>query len=174
MDCTRSRQIREIDPEPVTPVGHKRTLSRWLLLGEWQAHKVQAATAIISIALGVALGYAIHLINAAAFNEFSAAARSLSGQSDLQVRSAQSTFDESIYPLLARHNGVELANPVLEIDAALPGGDEERKRAPLKILGLDIFRASIMAPDLIGIPAEDKLFDILADDAIFLSWNGWR
>ena len=26
-----------------------------------------------------------------------------------------------------------------------------------------------MAPDLIGIPAEDKLFDILADDAIFLS-----
>ena len=94
---------------------------------------------------------------------------SLSGQSDLQVRSAQSTFDESIYPLLARHNGVELANPVLEIDAALPGGDEERKRAPLKILGLDIFRASVMAPDLIGIPAEDKLFDILADDAIFLS-----
>ena len=84
-------------------MGHKRTLSRWLLLGEWQAHKVQAATAIISIALGVALGYAIHLINAAAFNEFSAAARSLSGQSDLQVRSAQSTFDESIYPLLARH-----------------------------------------------------------------------
>ena len=150
-------------------MGHKRTLSRWLLLGEWQAHKVQAATAIISIALGVALGYAIHLLNAAAFNEFSAAARSLSGQSDLQVRSAQSTFDESIYPLLARHNGVELANPVLEIDAALPGGDEERKRAPLKILGLDIFRASVMAPDLIGIPAEDKLFDILADDAIFLS-----
>ena len=47
--------------------------------------------------------------------------------------------------------------------------DEERKRAPLKILGLDIFRASVMAPDLIGIPAEDKLFDILADDAIFLS-----
>ena len=58
---------------------------------------------------------------------------------------------------------------MLEIDAALPGGDEERKRAPLKILGLDIFRASVMAPDLIGIPAEDKLFDILADDAIFLS-----
>ena len=169
MGYTRSRQIWEIDPEPVAPVGHKRTLSRWLLLGEWQAHKVQAFTAIISIALGVALGYAIHLINAAAFNEFSAAARSLSGQSDLQVRSAQSTFDESIYPLLARRTDVELANPVLEIDAALPGGDEERKRAPLKILGLDIFRASVMAPDLIGIPAEDKLFDILADDAIFLS-----
>ncbi|PTR14799.1 putative ABC transport system permease protein [Nitrosospira sp. Nsp2] len=150
-------------------MGHERTLSRWLLSGEWQAHKVQAATAIISIALGVALGYAIHLINAAAFNEFSAAARSLSGESDLQVRSAQSTFDESIYPLLAQRNGVELANPVLEIDAALPGGDEERKRAPLKILGLDIFRASLMAPDLIGLPAEDKLFDILADDAIFLS-----
>lgn len=148
---------------------HSGPLSRWLLLGEWQAHKIQAATAIISIALGVALGFAIHLINAAAFNEFSAAARSLSGESDLQVRSSQPTFDESLYPVLAQRNGVELANPVLELDVALPINDDEQKRATLKILGLDIFRASAMAPGLIGIPAEDKLFDILADDAIFLS-----
>jgi putative ABC transport system permease protein len=140
-----------------------------LLLGEWQAHKIQAATAIISIALGVALGFAIHLINAAAFNEFSAAARSLSGESDLQVRASQATFDESLYPVLAQRNGVELANPVLELDVALPVNNDEQKRGTLKILGLDIFRASAMAPDLIGIPAEDKLFDILADDAIFLS-----
>ena len=46
---------------------------------------------------------------------------------------------------------------------------ETRGNATLKILGLDIFRAAIIAPDLIGIPAEDRLFDILADDAIFLS-----
>jgi putative ABC transport system permease protein len=138
-------------------------------LGEWKAHKIQVATAVVSIALGVALGFAIHLINAAAFNEFSAAARSLSGESDLQVRGPQPTFDESLYPILAERNGVELANPVLELDVALPGNDDEQKRATLKILGLDIFRASVMAPDLIGIPAEDKLFDILADDAIFLS-----
>jgi putative ABC transport system permease protein len=147
---------------------HSGTLSHWLLWGEWRAHRSQAIVAVIAIAIGVALGFAIHLINGAAFNEFSAAARSISGQSDLQVRGAQATFDESLFPVLAEHDGVELANPVLELDVAIPGNDEN-KGTTLKILGLDIFRASIMTPDLIGIPAEDKLFDILADDAIFLS-----
>jgi putative ABC transport system permease protein len=155
---------------------HSGALSRWLLWGELRAHRSQAAVAVTAIAIGVALGFAIHLINAAAFNEFSAAARSISGQSDLQVRGAQATFDESLFPVLAEHAGVELANPVLELDVAIPGNDEN-KGTTLKILGLDIFRASIMTPDLIGIPAEDELFDILADDAIFLSpaameWRG--
>ena len=144
-------------------------LSRWLLVGEWRAHLTQAIIAIIAIALGVGLGFAIHLINTAAFNEFSAAAKSLSGQSDLQVRGTQATFDESLYPALAKRNDIELANPVLELDVAIPGNLETRGNATLKILGLDIFRAADIAPDLIGIPAEDRLFDILADDAIFLS-----
>lgn len=145
------------------------TLSRWLLLGEWKAHLTQATVVITAIALGVALGFAIHLINSAAFNEFSAAAKSLSGQSDLQVRGTQVTFTESLYPALAEHSDVELANPVLELEVPIPGNPEKRKSATLKILGLDIFRAADIAPDLIGIPAEGRLFDILADDAIFLS-----
>jgi putative ABC transport system permease protein len=145
------------------------TLSRWLLLGEWKAHLAQAAVAVIAIALGVALGFAVHLINTAAFNEFSAAAKSLSGQSDLQVRGTQSTFGESLYPALAQRTEVEFANPVLELDVAVPINSDERRNTTLKIIGLDIFRAADIAPDLIGIPAEDQLFDILADDAIFLS-----
>ena len=145
------------------------TLARWLLSGEWKAHRIQAAVAIVAISLGVALGFAIHLINAAAFNEFSAAARSISGQSDLQVRSPRPTFDEALYRDLAQHPNVELVNPVLELDVAIPDKSDERRPATLKILGLDIFHASAMAPDLIGIPGEDKLFDVLADDAIFLS-----
>ena len=90
---------------------HSGALSRWLLWGEWRAHRSQAVVAVIAIAIGVALGFAIHLINAAAFNEFSAAARSISGQSDLQVRGAQATFDESLFPVLAERDGVELALP---------------------------------------------------------------
>ncbi len=144
-------------------------LSRWLLVGEWKAHLARATVAIIAIALGVALGFAIYLINTAAFNEFSAAAKSLSGQSDLQVRGAQATFDESLYPALAKRTDIEIASPVLELDVAIPGNPEIRRNATLKILGLDIFRAADIAPDLIGVPAEDRLFDILADDAIFLS-----
>ena len=139
-------------------------LSRWLLGGEWRAHPVRALVAIGAIALGVALGFAIHLINAAAFNEFSAAVKSLSGQSDLQVRGAQNYFDESVYPVLAQQAGVALANPVLELDVPVPG-----QKSALKILGIDVFRAAAIAPDLIGMPSEDKPFDSLADDAIFLS-----
>jgi putative ABC transport system permease protein len=153
----------------MTPSSGRNTLGLWLLAGEWRAHRLQITMAICAIALGVALGFAVHLINTAAFNEFSAAARSLSGQSDLQVRGAQATFDESLYPLLAQRSEVALAHPVLELDVAIPGNSGERKNATLKILGLDIFRAAGISPDVIGIPDEDRLFDMLEDDAIFLS-----
>jgi putative ABC transport system permease protein len=140
------------------------SLTRWLLLGEWRAHPLRALVAIAAIAVGVALGFAIHLINAAAYNEFSAAIKSLAGQSDLQVRAPQALFDEALYARLAERPEVALASPVLDIDAAVPG-----RREALKILGIDVFKASGIAPDLIGLPAEDRPYDTLADDAIFLS-----
>ncbi|MDP3841598.1 MAG: FtsX-like permease family protein [Oxalobacteraceae bacterium] len=149
-----------------------RLLTRWLLLGEWRAHPVRAAVAIGAIALGVALGFAIHLINAAAFNEFSAAVKSLSGLSDLQLRGVQPSFDERLYPQLAQREGVALASPVLELDATVlsaNNGGAAGARSTLKILGIDAFRAAQIAPDLTGVPAADKPFDTLSDDAIFLS-----
>jgi putative ABC transport system permease protein len=141
-----------------------RTLARWLLLGELRAHPVRALVAIAAIALGVALGYAVDLINGAAFNEFSAAARSLSGQSDLQLRGVQGTFDEAVYPQLAKRQGVAIASPVLELNVTLPG-----KTGALKVLGIDTFRAARITPDLIGMADSGSPFDTLADDAIFLS-----
>ncbi|MGF6754252.1 FtsX-like permease family protein [Paraburkholderia sp. GAS42] len=141
-----------------------RTLTRWLLAAEWRSHKGRALIAIATIALGVALGYAVQLINSAAFNEFSAATRSLSGEADLQVRSAQPTFEDSAWPPLATHAGVALASPVLELDVTVPD-----RNAPLKVLGIDVFRASRIAPDLTGVPDSQRPFDTLADDAIFLS-----
>jgi putative ABC transport system permease protein len=139
-------------------------LGRWLLGGEWRAHPIRAIVAIGAIALGVSLGFAIDLINTAAFNEFSAAVKSVSGQSDLQVRGTQSFFDESAYARIARRDDVDVASPALELDAVVPG-----EKNALKIIGIDVFRAASIAPDLIGVPAEDKTFDTIADDAIFLS-----
>ncbi|MBC7514420.1 MAG: ABC transporter permease [Herminiimonas sp.] len=141
-----------------------RLLSRWLLYGEWRAHPLRAVVAIAAIALGVALGFAIDLINGAAFNEFSAAVKSLSGQSDLQVRGVQSNFDENLYVRLRSTPGVALASPVVEIDAVVPG-----EKNALKVLGIDVFQAAQIAPDLIGVATDDRRFDTLADDAIFLS-----
>ncbi len=139
-------------------------LARWLLLGEWRAHPVRALLAIGAIAVGVALGYAVHLVNAAALNEFTAAVKTLSGQADIQVQGRESWFDEAIYPALASHDGVELASPVLLIDAAMP-----QRRGSLDIIGLDPLRAGFISPDLIGMPATEQPNAVLADDAIFLS-----
>ncbi|MTW12597.1 FtsX-like permease family protein [Pseudoduganella eburnea] len=139
-------------------------LTRWLAAGEWRSHPVRALTAIAAIAIGVAMGFAIHLVNAAALNEFSTAISSLSGQADIQVSGTEATFDESVYPTLARLPEVAVASPVLEFDASLPGA-----RQALKIIGLDVFRAGFITPDLIGAPEEDLPYDTLADDAIFLS-----
>lgn len=141
-----------------------RLLSRWLLTGEWRAYPLRALVAIAAIALGVALGFAVELINGVAFNEFSAAVKSLSGQSDLQVRGVQPTFDENVFARLQASPGVALASPVLEVEVIAPG-----EKIPLKVLGIDAFQASGIAPDLIGVAAGDKPFDIFADDAIFLS-----
>jgi putative ABC transport system permease protein len=144
-------------------------LSRWLLLGEWRAHAVQVAVALIAIAIGVAMAFSIHLINTTAFNEFSAASKSLSGQSDLQVRGRKAYFDESLYPLLANQEGVALANPVLELDVAVPDKQRNRNDHKLKIIAIDMFRAAQISSDLLGLPEEGKTLDRLAGDAIFLS-----
>ena len=143
--------------------GH-RVLARWLLGAEWRSHRGRALVAIATITLGVALGYAVQLINSAAFNEFSAAARSLSGEADLQVRGAQPWFDESIYPRLSTEPGVALASPVLALDVTVPG-----RNAALPVIGIDVFKASRIAPDLIGVPSPDRPFDTLASDTVFLS-----
>jgi len=149
-------------------------LSRWLLLGEWRAHPVRALLAIGAIAVGVAMGFAIHLINAAAFNEFSAAVKSLSGQADLIVAAREPLFDEAVYPVLAARPEVVVASPVLELSAGIAGA-----QGALRIVGIDAFRAGFISPDLTGVPGEGRTTDVLADDAIFLSpaaeaWLGKR
>ncbi|MCA1857770.1 FtsX-like permease family protein [Massilia oculi] len=149
-------------------------LARWLLFGEWRAHPVRALLAVAAIAVGVAMGFAIHLINAAAFNEFSAAVKSLSGQADVQVAAREPLFDEAVYAQLAADPRVAVASPILELAAGLPG-----VQGALRIVGIDALRAGFITPDLAGVPGEGRMMDVLADDAIFLSpaalaWLGKR
>jgi len=139
-------------------------LLRCLLIGEWRAHPLRALVAIIAIAIGVALGFGIHLVNSAAFNEFSAAARSLSGSADLQARAIYGSVDEQLYPQLAKLPEVDTASPVLELDLPVPG-----HRGALKLLGIDSFNAASITPDLLGVPESDRPFDALMDDTVFLS-----
>jgi putative ABC transport system permease protein len=137
-----------------------RTLARQMMMGEWRAHPLRALVAIGAIAIGVALGFAIHLINATALNEFTAAVKGLAGQADVQVSGREALFDESIYPVLARRTGVALASPALEVQASVPGLGR-----PLKIIGIDALQAGQISPALMGSDANA----MLADDALFLS-----
>jgi putative ABC transport system permease protein len=136
---------------------------RSLLFAPFLQHTGRLALSVLAIALGVALGYAVQLINQAAINEFGAAVQTLSGEADLAVRGPRAGFDESLYPRLAALREVAVASPVLEVDARLPG-----RREPLQILGLDIFRAARIQPFLAAGGAEDRL-DFLRPDRIFLS-----
>jgi len=66
---------------------------------------------LLAIALGVAMGYAIQLINTVAIAEMTQAAQAMSGEADLVLRGASEGFDEALYPLLAKQPEVALASP---------------------------------------------------------------
>ncbi len=130
--------------------------------GAFAQNPMRTALAVLAIALGVALGYAVQLINAAAVNELTQGVQMLSGDADLEVRGPRGGFPEAIFPDLARMADVAVASPVVEVDAKIPGSD-----VPLKIVGIDVFRAGFIQPALIA-TAADRL-DTLRPDALFLS-----
>lgn len=81
----------------------------------------RAVLSVLGIALGVALGYAVHLVNRAAVADVAAAVRTLAGEADLEVRGGRSGFPDSLYPRIARLPGVGVASPGLELDAGVAG-----------------------------------------------------
>ena len=58
---------------------------RRLVLAPLVQHKGRLLLSVFAIALGVALGYAVQLVNQAAINEFALAVQSLSGEADLSA-----------------------------------------------------------------------------------------
>lgn len=102
--------------------------------------------AALAIAIGVALAFAVHVINRSAADAFGAAVRSVSGDADLQVKGASALgFDEALYPRLIRLDGVADASPVVTLRATLGKGTP-----PVTIVGLDILRAVTVSPALLG------------------------
>jgi putative ABC transport system permease protein len=130
------------DADPIST-----TAARWMIAGEWLAHPARIVVAALAIAIGVALGFAVHLINASALNEFARAVRTVNGDADLQVHSVTPQgFDEALYPKLARLTGIAGASPVVE----LPAVADARAHVSLTLLGVDPLRAVRVTPSLIG------------------------
>jgi len=115
---------------------------------------------VAGIALGVALGYAVHLVNRAAVSDLAAAVRALAGEADLEVRGGRSGFSESLYPRIARLAGVSAASPVLELDVGVAGSART-----IRVVGLDILRAALVQPQLAG----GERYELLSPDTVMLS-----
>jgi len=132
--------------------------TRWLLIGEWRAQPLRIAVAVLAIAVGVALGFAVHLVNSAALASFGRAVASVQGRADLAVRArSPAGFDEALYPRIARLPAVAAVSPVVELQAswgelARPG--ERGAGAPkvdggrFTLLGIDMLRAARVTPGL--------------------------
>ena len=137
---------------------------------EWRTHPLRNLTALLAVALGVALAFAVHLINESALAEFSAAVRSVDRQADFELRApyrgAAGGFDEALYGRVALHPQVAVASPVVEVDTfALTAGGG---RVALRLLGIDALVAGTLDPALLPQPAEgeDRLA-LLDPDAAF-------
>ena len=139
----------------------------WLIAGDWRHHPARIVTAVVAIAIGVALGFAVHLVNASALVAFGQAVQTVNGSADLQVRAAGPLgLREDLYPKVLRTAGVADASPVIELNAVAD------RRGRVTLLGIDVMRAANVTPTLIGIPngnAPLAAESMLTDDAVFAS-----
>jgi putative ABC transport system permease protein len=118
---------------------------------------------VVGIALGVALGFAVHLINRSAIEELAAAVRTLAGDADLEVRGGREGFPETLFVRLARMPDVAVASPVLELEAGLAGGERV-----IRLIGLDPLRAAQLQPALFSEEPQRRL-DLMKPDVVLLS-----
>jgi putative ABC transport system permease protein len=132
------------------------------IAGAWVEHKSRVVVSVLAIALGVALGYAVQLINQVAVSEFTQAVQTLSGAADLVVRGPEAGFDEQLYAEIAGDPRVAVASPVVDVDAHVVGRDDA-----LRIMGIDVFRAGLIQPGLV--PETEAPLDALRDDVVFLN-----
>jgi putative ABC transport system permease protein len=132
-----------------------------------RANAGRTLLAAAGIALGVALGTAVHIINQSAIGEMQQATRALSGDADLSIRGGKSTasgISESALESVLADNRVIIASPVIEASIPL-----DQKRS-IKFIGLDIFRAPYLQPGFAVEPFEggDRLA-ALRGDHVFIN-----
>lgn len=139
------------------------------LVGPLRRSPGRSALLALAIALGVALGFAIYLINRSAADEVSLAARSLYGLADLAIESAAG-LDENLYPRVAAVAGVAVASPVVEVEAKLAD-----RRGALTLLGVDAFRSRQLQSSLAALAGTMTMSSAAFDpQAVFLSASAAR
>lgn len=142
-------------------------------------HPWRSAAAVAAVMLGVALAFAVHVINASALDEFSQAVRAVNGQPDVELRAMQGSLPEALYERMATHPQVARASPLLELSAVAHarahGGTTAPPatpplRATLRVLGVDALLLPTISPALSPRPwAGADRFALFAPATVFLN-----
>ncbi len=129
--------------------------------------------AILAIALGVAMGLGINLVNRSALNEFDNALSQVNGQAQYRLTTANNRIDDKLLLAVESDRSVSAASPVVTIEALLADSPDSTKPKRLRILGLDVFRAATVAPALLPradtSTASGAASPLFGDDSVFLS-----
>ena len=121
---------------------------------EVRHHPWRSAAAVVAIMLGVALAFAVYLINASALSEFSSAVRSVNGQPDLELRASSGNLDENLYTRVAQHPSIEIASPVLEVSTYEIAANGQKQA--IKVVGIDALVAARISPALLPVPSDNQ------------------
>jgi putative ABC transport system permease protein len=150
-----------------------RALLSTFSMQELRHHPWRNASAVVAVMLGVALAFAVQLINASALAEFSSAVSSVNGQPDLELRARQGALPDTLLERVAAQPGVALASPVLELP--VQALDARGERVALKLLGVDALVVAGLSPALMPVAdtaageSAPRRFDLFAPDAVFLN-----
>ncbi|MGC4365996.1 FtsX-like permease family protein [Hydrogenophaga sp. R2] len=146
---------------------------------EWRHHPWRTLAAVVAVMLGVALAFAVHLINASALDEFARATSQVQGQPDVALRSRQGLLPDTWLDDLAARPGVALASPVLELPMQLVGAEGER--LAVRVIGVDALKVAGVSPALMPRLSDDAgRLDLFAPDAVFANaaaeraLEGWQ
>jgi putative ABC transport system permease protein len=158
-----------------------------LFFASLRANLGRTLLALAGIALGVALGLAVHVINQSAIGEMQQATRTLGGDADLSIRAGRggsAQFDENLLEIISADERVQMASPVIEADATLVSNASNpstgaalqpyQPRRTIKFIGIDVFRAALLQPGFAGEAFADNenatdQFAMLRPDHVFLN-----
>lgn len=138
----------------------------------WAAHAARRPGRLLMsigvIAIGVALGLGVNLINHSALTEFQASLARINGEADLSIRARVGALDDALYERIARDPAIAAASPVIAFEAEVtsPAGTVATPLR-LEVIGIDPLRAGAITPALV--PRAETPIGLFDTDAVFLS-----
>jgi putative ABC transport system permease protein len=115
---------------------------------EWRAHPWRYAVIVLALAMGVALAWSVHLINASALAEFSSAVRTTQGEPDASLRAPSGGVPDAWLDAVAADPAVQHAMGVVALETYARVGSA--KPNAVQVLGIDALLAPPLAPALLA------------------------